>query len=142
MQRLADRLTQTVALDSTDENALRAIDIASFRTVVVAIGTNFEANLLTLTALKTISTCTVICKATTERQSQILLRVRADRVVLPEHEAGQRLAQNRTSPGTPDPFEFGPRHSIAELRVPLPMSGLSLRDADLHRAGVKAPRSA
>jgi len=54
VQALADRLTQTVALDSTDEQALRAVDIPSFDTVVVAIGSNFEANLLTTVAVKSL----------------------------------------------------------------------------------------
>ena len=38
VQDMADELTQTVALDSTDEDALRALDITSFDTVIVAIG--------------------------------------------------------------------------------------------------------
>ena len=37
-QAYADLLTRTVALNSTDEQALRAIDIVSFDIVIVAIG--------------------------------------------------------------------------------------------------------
>ncbi len=99
VQALAGRLTQTVALDSTDEQALRAVDIPSFDTVVVAIGSNFEANLLTTVAVKSLGVPHVICKATTDRQRTILLRVGADRVILPEHEAGCRLAQELAAPG-------------------------------------------
>jgi trk system potassium uptake protein TrkA len=94
VQRLADDLTQTVALDATDDDALRAVDITSFETVVVAIGTDFESNLMATTALKALGVRTVICKALTERQQTILLRVGADRVVLPEYEAGRRLADD------------------------------------------------
>lgn len=134
VQRLSNELTQTAALDTTDEEALRAIDIGSFRTVIVAIGTNFEANLLTLAALKQInSICTVICKATTVRQRDILLKVGADQVVLPEYDAGQRLAENLTTGGKFAALEFGERHSIARIAAPLWMAGLTMADVDLGR---------
>ena len=130
VQQLADQLTQTVALDSTDENALRQVDITSFDTVIVAIGTNFEANLLTAVALKMLGVRTVICKAVSERQKTILLRVGADRVILPEHEAGWRLAQELAT-GSLDRIELDPGHSVAELRVPGALVGRSLQQADL-----------
>lgn len=134
VQRLSDELTQTVALDTTDEDALRAIDIGSFRTVIVAIGTYFEANLLTLAAVKQINSgSTVICKATTVRQRDILLKVGADQVVLPEYDAGQRLAENLTTGGRFAALEFGERHSVARIVAPLWMAGLTVADIDLTR---------
>lgn len=134
VQRLADELTQTAALDTTDEDALRAVDIGAFRIVIVAIGTNFEANLLTLAALKQInSICTVICKATTVRQREILLKVGADQVVLPEYDAGQRLAENLTTGGKFASLEFGEKHGVARITAPLWMAGLRVADIDLTR---------
>lgn len=133
VQRLADRCTQMVALDSTDEEALRAVDIASFDTVVVAIGSNFESNLMTTVALKSLGVRHVVCKALTERQRAILERVGADRVVLPEHEAGRRLAKTLTTPVVLDHLELEPGFSVTELRVPQSMVGQTVIEADLRR---------
>ena len=133
VQQLADDLTQTVALDSSDEEALRQIDVASMETVVVAIGTNLESNLLTTVALKSLGVANVLCKAATERQRDILLKVGADRVVLPEHEAGQRLAQDIISMGQLRPVLLGEGHHIEEVKVPGSLVGMSLREADLRR---------
>lgn len=83
VQDLADELTQTVVLDATNEAALREVDITSFGTVIVAIGSNFEANLLTTVALRELGVANIICKATNLRQRDILLKVGAHRVVLP-----------------------------------------------------------
>jgi len=83
-QSMADQLTRVVVLDSTDEVALRAVDIVSFDTVIVAIGTNFEANLMTTAALKDLGVRQIICKALTVRQGSILTRVGATRIILPE----------------------------------------------------------
>lgn len=133
VQRYADRLTQTVALDSTDENALRAVDIPAFDTVVVAIGSDFEANVITTVALKSLGVRRVISKALTERQRNILLRVGADRVISPEFDAGQRLAQELITPGLLDYLPLGPEHSVVELQAPAALFGQTLAQADLRR---------
>lgn len=137
VQRASEQLTQVVALDATDEDALRAVDISSFDTVVVAIGDNFEGNLMTTVALKSLGVRNIVCKTTTERQRAILLRVGADHVVLPEHDAGRRLAHVLTGPGILDQLELEPGYSITELRIPRSLVGHTLLDTDLrHRFGV------
>ncbi len=131
VQQFADELTQTMALDATDEDALRAIDIASFDTVVVAIGADFESNLMATVALKSLGVRRVVCKALSERQQAILLKVGADRVVLPEYEAGQRLAYSLTMPLLLDQLVLDADHTITELRTPASFVGRSLRQVDL-----------
>ena len=79
----------------------------------------------------------VVCKALTERQRVILLKVGADQVVLPEHEAGQRLAHSLTTPLLLEQFALGPNHTLSELRVPASFVGRTLREVDLRgRFGV------
>ncbi len=131
VQEFADELTQTVSLDATDEDALRAIDIAAFDTVVVAIGADFESNLMATVALKSLGVRHVVCKALSERQQAILLKVGADRVVLPEYEAGQRLAYSLTMPLLLDQLVLDANHAITELRTPGSFVGRSLRQVDL-----------
>lgn len=133
VQQLVDSITQVVVLDSTDEDALRAVDIASFDTVAVSIGDNFECNLMTTVALKNLGVKNVVCKARTKRQRDILLRVGADHVVLPEHDAGRRLAHVLSGPGVLDQLELEPGYSITELRVPRSMVGHTLVETDLRR---------
>ncbi|NJO05233.1 MAG: TrkA family potassium uptake protein, partial [Chloroflexaceae bacterium] len=136
VQRTADLITQVVALDATDENALRAVDIGSFETVVVAIGENFECNLMATVALKSLGVRNVVSKARTKRQRDILLRVGADHVVLPEHEAGRRLAHVLSGPGVLDQLELEPGLSITELRVPSQWSASSIETGLRRRFGV------
>lgn len=133
VQRISEQCTQAVALDATDEAALREVDIGVYDTVVVAIGANFEANLLTTVSLKTIGVRRVISKALTEQQRTILLRIGADRVVLPEHEAGRRLAQELVAPGILDHLKLGDSHSVVELQVPPSLARRTIFDAALRK---------
>jgi trk system potassium uptake protein TrkA len=47
VQDLAEVITQTAAADSTDEDALRQLSVPDAQMVVVAIGANLEARILT-----------------------------------------------------------------------------------------------
>lgn len=132
-QRLVDDLTQIVILDATDEDALREVDIASFDTVIVAIGADFESNLLTTVSLKHLGVRYVISKAVTNRQAEILLRVGADEVIQPEQEAGRRLAEQLTVPAVLARLHLGPQHDIVELMTPSSIAGKSLQELDLRR---------
>jgi len=131
VQRLSDRITHVASLDATDEEALKVVDISAFDTVIVAIGDDFESNLLTTVALKSLGVHHVICKAPTRRQQQILLRVGADRVIQPEFDAGRRLAEELSTPTILEKLALGPDHSIAELIVPDSLTYKSLAQLDL-----------
>lgn len=133
VQSLSAQLTHVVALDATDDEALRSIDISEFETVVVAIGTDFESNLLITVALKSLGVRNVICKTITRRQSEILSKVGADRIILPEYEAGYRLAEELVNPGLLDRFHLGPGYSVAELTVPRAFANQSLAQSDLRK---------
>ena len=130
VQRYADDLTQTIILDSTDVNALREINIASFNTVVVAIGAHFESSLLTVVNLKELTVPYVIAKASTRVHRDILSKVGADRVVLPEEEGGYLLARELTSSEVINEMALGNGHHLIQVRVPPERVGRQLIDIE------------
>jgi trk system potassium uptake protein len=137
VQHYSELIAQTVALDATDEAALSAIDITSFDTVVVSMAEHFESSVLTTVALKSLGVQRVICKALSERQADILMRIGADRVVLPEKEAGEHLAMEIVSPSYIDSMVLGPGYTIAEITAPESLQGRTLMDGRLReRFGV------
>ncbi len=131
VQYMSEACTQAVVVDSTNEDSLKALDIASFDTVIIAIGTDFESNLITTVALKALGVRRVICKALSRRQKDILLRVGADQVVLPEADAGHRLGLELAAPNLLEQISFGDSHSVLELRVPSSMTGKTLAELQL-----------
>lgn len=130
VQYISEFCTQAVVIDSTNEDSLRALDIASFDTVVVAIGSDFESNLITTVALKSLGVRRVVCKALSTRQKEILLRVGADHVVQPEADAGRRLGLELAMPNLLDQISLGDEHSILEMRVPASLVGKTLIELD------------
>lgn len=135
VQQISHLLTQAVVLDSASPDALKAVDIASFETVVVAIGSDFESSLMTIVALKELGVKKVVAKAADGRKADILRRVGADDVIRPEHESGKRLAESLIAPHMLEHFALGPDtdYSIAEFIVPSSLACQSLRQANIRQ---------
>ncbi len=131
VQKVVDRVTHAAALDGSNEDALRAIDISSFDTVIVAIGNDFEANLLTTVNLKNLGVRQIICKTQTRRQCDILLRLGADKVIQPEHSSARRLAEELSTPAMIEHFNLGQNYSIAEIILPDSLAWQSLAQSDM-----------
>ena len=133
VQSIADSVTHAAALDATNENALRVADLGSFDTVVVAIGANFEANLLTTASLKNLGVKHIICKTQTNRQRNILLRIGADQVIQPEQNSAERLAEEMSVPAMLERIPLGPGYSLAEVILPKSLANLSLAQCNLRQ---------
>ena len=131
VQSIVDQVTHAATLDCSNEEALRDIDIGTFDTVIVAIGNDFEANLLTTVNLKNLGVRRIICKAQTSRQCDILLRLGADRVIQPEHSSARHLAEELSAPAMIDHFNLGQDYSVAEIVLPESLAWQSLAQIDM-----------
>lgn len=129
--------THAVQADTTDEQALRDVGIRNFDVVVVAIGADIQASILTTLILKEMGVKMIVAKAQNERHGQVLYKVGADRVVFPERDMGLRVAHNLISPNVLDFVELAADYSIAEVAVSEKTAGKTLVDLDVRaRFGV------
>ncbi len=124
-------VTHAVAADTTDEIALREIGIRNFDVVVVSIGEDIQASILTVLTLKEMGVKKIVAKAQNERHGQVLYKVGADRVVFPERDMGIRVAHNLISANVLDFIELADDYSVAEVVVAPSLVGQSLRNIDV-----------
>lgn len=108
-------VTQAIVADATEERAMRQLGASNFDAVVVAISSDFEANILATVAAKAAGAKRVIVKAGNQVMARVLGAVGADEVVRPEHDMGVRLAGRLTAPSIVDTFGLGPNHSVVEV---------------------------
>jgi trk system potassium uptake protein len=124
-------VTHAVALDSTDEESLKSVGIRNFDYVIVAIGNDMQASILTVMLLKEIGVKKVIAKALNKRHGQLLDKVGADWVIHPERDMGERVAHQLLSPNVLNYIELSNEYSIEEIMIPSSMKKKSLRELDL-----------
>ncbi len=137
IEAVMDRVTHAVILDATEEDALGKLGLRNFNQVVVAIGNNLEASILTIVAAKNQGAKNVLSKATSETAARVMVKVGADRVVRPEHDMGVRVAKSLATPTIVDAFNLGENYEVVEYTAQNKLCG-SLRDLKLgDRFGVQ-----
>lgn len=128
---IAPEVTHALQLDAADEDALRSAGAGDFQTAIVAISSDAEPSIFATMVLKRLGVRTVIAKAGSQLHGEILSRVGADRVVLPERETGLRLAHSFNVPNVIDYLDVAPNFGIEKIKPPKSFVGKSLGELDL-----------
>ena len=126
VQQISDDVTQAVVGDARDKEVLRALDAKSFDCGIVAIGDSLGESVLATMNLKELGVPHVVCKASNETHRQVLNKLGADRVVIPEKEQADRLAMSLGSTNVLDYIELSADYGIIETPAPEKWDGKSL----------------
>jgi trk system potassium uptake protein TrkA len=124
-------VSQSVVLDATDEKSLRELGIKEFDTAIVSMGDTVEDSIMITLTLKELGVKQVIVKAKSELHAKILKKVGADRIVFPEREMADRLAQSLASPKIFDFIEVSETYGIVEMVAPKKFANKTLADLKL-----------
>lgn len=130
-QDVIHMVTHAVQADSTDEEALKAIGLRNFDVVVVAIGHDIQASILTTLIVKEMGVGKLVAKAQNELHGKVLDRIGADKVIYPERDMGARVAHNLVSPNILDHIELSEDYSIVDMKAGPAMIGKNLRQLDI-----------
>jgi len=120
-------------LDSTDEQALRDVGITSIDHVVVCIGVDVQASILTTLILKDIGVKRVTVKVKNEYHAKVVEKVGADEIIFPEKSAGRRFARRIISDSILDIMDLTEDYSYVEIAIPKTFVGKSLNELDFRR---------
>lgn len=93
VQEISEYIDNAYVLDSMSKQALQDVGIYNLDTVIVSIGENIEASILTVMALKDLNNKTIIAKAINSTHGEILSKIGAYKVVYPEQIAGRILVK-------------------------------------------------
>ena len=85
-------LTHVVRADSTKEETLRQLSVPDFDRVVVAIGSDIQANILTASLLLKVGIPNIWAKAVNDQHGEILEQLGIGHVIYPEKDMGKRVA--------------------------------------------------
>ncbi|MBB5323850.1 trk system potassium uptake protein TrkA [Anoxybacillus tepidamans] len=123
--------SHAVVGDSTDEAVLKSLGIRNFDHVIVAIGDNIQASILTTLILKELGVQNITVKATNDYHEKVLKKIGADQIVHPERDMGERIAHNIISNNVLDYLELSDVHSIVEIVASDRLDGHSLLELDI-----------
>ncbi len=133
VEDIRDHVTLAVALDASDEHALRAQAIDKVDVAVVGIGTAFEDAALATSTLKRLGVPRVISRASSSTRGEILLRIGADQVVNAERETADRWCRRLVMPQVMESIDLGHAHSLVQIRAPESWAGKTLEQLNLRK---------
>lgn len=112
IQNIKDEVTHAFSGDITDEGALREAGVLDCDVVIVAEGSDIEANLIAAQICKGAGIEQVICKANNTLHGKILSKLGVDQIVFPEQDTAIKLVNRLTSSGILDYFDIGENIAI------------------------------
>lgn len=131
VQQVSQHVTHAVVGDARDLSVLKALGVQDFDCAVVCIGGNLADSVLATMNLKELGVPQVVCKAHDETHRQVLLKLGADQVVIPEQENAARLAKSLSSHNILDYIELSDEYGIIDVPAPKPWVSKSLKELNV-----------
>lgn len=118
VREIEDYVAGTAVCDATGTNVLKSLGIRNFDCVVVSIGEDMQASILTTLACKDLGIKLVVAKANSESHKEILERIGADVVVFPEDYTGQKVAKMLSNPSVNEIMKLTDKFKVVEIAAP------------------------
>ncbi len=131
IQQISNDVTQAVVADARDKEVLRALGVKEFDCAVVAIGGSLADSVLATMNLKELGVGHIVCKAHDETHRQVLMKLGADRAVIPEQENAARLARSLSSFNVLDYIELSEDYGIIDVTLPKSWEGKTLKELNV-----------
>jgi trk system potassium uptake protein TrkA len=138
VDRVAPFVSHAVVGDVTDRDLLEELDVASADYVVISLGDeHMDPSILATLHSRSLGAKNVYAKAISDDHARILELIGATRIIHPEREVAESLAEALGKPNVQDFIPLGEENSIVEFEPPSGFVGRSLAELDLrNRYGV------
>ncbi len=127
VKQVSDIITHAAIADPLDENVLKNLGIRNFDCAIVALSEDIQSSVLVTLSLKEMGVGYVLAKAQSEIHERVLLKVGADKVVFPEKDMGERVAQSLSRSNIIEYIQLSDEYSIIEIKTPRRWIGKTLR---------------
>jgi trk system potassium uptake protein len=125
-----DDVSHAVILDASQPEALRKLPLTDMDAVIVAIGEDFQASILTVAHLQELGVQRIIARVINPIHEKLLRLMKIEETVLPEAESAHRMAQSLIR-GVLNSLDLTGGFIIVEAKVPAEVVGLTLQQAGL-----------
>lgn len=128
-----EKVSHTICMDATDEFTVSGLPLKETDVVIVAIGEDQGANVMTTALFKNFKVKRLISRAINPLHEKVLEAIDVDEIVHPEEETAERWAKKLCMPNVVDSFELSNDFSIIEIKIPSKYIGKTIREIELRR---------
>jgi trk system potassium uptake protein TrkA len=124
-------ITHTIALDSTNKDAVAQLPLRDIDAAIVGIGEDEGAIIMTTALLKQMNVKRIICRVTSPLQKIVLEAMNIQEFVYPEASSAERLALKLDLPGVIESFQIASNYRLLEVAVPDRYIGTRVNELNL-----------
>ncbi|AWV99059.1 potassium channel family protein [Arcticibacterium luteifluviistationis] len=118
VEQLKNKVTHTICLDSSKPGALNSLPIQEADQIIVAIGEDVGASILTTALLKQHNAKSIISRAINPLHQTVLESIGIETIFNPEKIAAEQFAKQLELSGVLESFDLSDHCSILEIEVP------------------------
>ena len=133
IHEIENYVSGTAVADATATGVLKSLGIKNFDCVVVCIGEDMEASILTTLCCKDLGIKLVVAKANSEPHKEILERIGADVVVFPEDYTGQKVAKMLSNPSVNEVMKLTDKFKVVEIATPDDWQDKTILELDIRK---------
>lgn len=133
IEDIKDKISHAICLDCSNPLAVNSLPLKNTDVVIVAIGEDVGANLLTSALIKKMNVPRLISRSSSSIHETILESMKITEIVHPEVEAAERWAKKLTSTGLVDSFELTDEYSIVQVVIHGKFSGKTVQEIGFNK---------
>jgi trk system potassium uptake protein TrkA len=131
VDEISNKVAQAICMDSTEEGAIRSLNLNEVDAVIIGIGSNIQECILTAALLKKIGVGIIYAKVENNLHGRILELIGVQHILLPEEMVGNQLAKTLISKNILEYINLSSGHIVIELIAPHDFVGKTLQDLSL-----------
>lgn len=128
-----EKISHTICMDATDEFTVRGLPLRDTDVVIIAVGEDERANIMSTALFKNLNVKRLISRAINPLHEKVLQALGINEIVHPEEESAERWAKKLSLTEVVDSFELGDKFSIIEAKVPKEYVGSTHEEAGFRR---------
>lgn len=137
VNELRDSLSSTIAMDACDPDALKALPLNQVDMVIVAIGENFAASIQIVAQLLQMKVQNIVARALNELHRTVLQALGVERIIFPEQEAAEVMAQSFELNGFLSSYQIDRNHYVMRFSLPPELEGKTIAESEIERDGLQ-----
>ena len=128
---IKDKVTHAVNMDATDLSAVRTLPFRDVDAVIIGIGEDFGASIMSTAIFKQLQVKRLISRAISSLHETVLEAIGVHEIIHPEEESAERLFKRLEMKGVIDSLSLSENYTIVEAEAPERYVGRTIEEADL-----------
>lgn len=130
---IKDSITHSIIMDATDQAAVKNLPLKDTDVVVIAIGEDVGASIMSTAIFKQLQSKRIIARAINHLHETVIQAIGVDEIIHPEEETADRLSKRLEMKGVLDSLEISDEYNIVEVKVPKRYIDMTVAEADIRK---------